>query len=63
MRIENSMQEYLKGLNEPQREAVMHVKGPIMIVAGAGSGTAADKRTTSRAGVWTIQAVTAKVQV
>ncbi len=38
MRIENSMQEYLKGLNEPQREAVMHVKGPIMIVAGAGSG-------------------------
>ncbi len=32
------MQEYLKGLNEPQYEAVTHVKGPIMIVAGAGSG-------------------------
>jgi DNA helicase-2/ATP-dependent DNA helicase PcrA len=32
------MQEYLQGLNEPQREAVTHIKGPLMIVAGAGSG-------------------------
>jgi DNA helicase II / ATP-dependent DNA helicase PcrA len=32
------MQDYLGGLNEPQREAVLHVDGPIMIVAGAGSG-------------------------
>src|SRR6476659_8661786 len=32
------MQEYLQGLNEPQREAVLHREGPIMIVAGAGSG-------------------------
>lgn len=32
------MQDYLNGLNEPQREAVEHFKGPIMIVAGAGSG-------------------------
>src|SRR6478752_10356977 len=32
------MQEYLSGLNEPQREAVEHKDGPIMIVAGAGSG-------------------------
>ncbi len=32
------MQEYLKELNEPQREAVLHIDGPIMIVAGAGSG-------------------------
>ncbi|MEJ7766982.1 MAG: UvrD-helicase domain-containing protein [Chitinophagaceae bacterium] len=30
--------EYLKGLNEPQLEAVLHTDGPIMIVAGAGSG-------------------------
>ena len=30
--------DYLAGLNEPQREAVMHVDGPIMIIAGAGSG-------------------------
>ncbi len=32
------MQEYLLDLNEPQREAVLHRDGPIMIVAGAGSG-------------------------
>jgi DNA helicase-2/ATP-dependent DNA helicase PcrA len=32
------MQQYLAGLNEPQKEAVLHVNGPIMIVAGAGSG-------------------------
>jgi DNA helicase-2/ATP-dependent DNA helicase PcrA len=32
------MHEYLQGLNEPQKEAVLHRDGPIMIVAGAGSG-------------------------
>jgi DNA helicase-2/ATP-dependent DNA helicase PcrA len=32
------MQDYLSELNEPQREAVLHKDGPIMIVAGAGSG-------------------------
>lgn len=32
------MQDYLKGLNEQQREAVLHINGPLMIVAGAGSG-------------------------
>ena len=32
------MQEYLTGLNDAQREAVLHRDGPIMIVAGAGSG-------------------------
>src|ERR1700712_6024296 len=32
------MQDYLIGLNEQQREAVMHKDGPLMIVAGAGSG-------------------------
>ena len=30
--------KYLEELNEPQREAVMHVNGPIIIIAGAGSG-------------------------
>ena len=33
-----SMQQYLAGLNDPQKEAVLHVNGPLMIVAGAGSG-------------------------
>ncbi|MBX2931476.1 MAG: UvrD-helicase domain-containing protein [Chitinophagaceae bacterium] len=32
------MQDYLSGLNEQQKEAVLHIKGPLMIVAGAGSG-------------------------
>ncbi|HTN47359.1 MAG TPA: UvrD-helicase domain-containing protein [Flavipsychrobacter sp.] len=32
------MQEYLSGLNEQQSEAVLHINGPLMIVAGAGSG-------------------------
>jgi DNA helicase-2/ATP-dependent DNA helicase PcrA len=32
------MQDYLSGLNERQREAVLHKDGPVMIVAGAGSG-------------------------
>src|SRR6187402_2921087 len=32
------MLDYLQGLNEPQKEAVLHRDGPIMIVAGAGSG-------------------------
>ena len=32
------MQDYLSGLNENQRAAVLHTTGPVMIVAGAGSG-------------------------
>ncbi len=32
------MQDYFQGLNEPQLEAVTHINGPLMIVAGAGSG-------------------------
>jgi len=32
------MQDYLNGLNERQREAVLHLEGPLMIIAGAGSG-------------------------
>ena len=30
--------EYLKNLNEAQKEAVTHLDGPLLIVAGAGSG-------------------------
>ncbi|HNF72267.1 MAG TPA: ATP-dependent helicase, partial [Chitinophagaceae bacterium] len=32
------MQEFLHGLNEQQKEAVLYTDGPLMIVAGAGSG-------------------------
>jgi DNA helicase-2/ATP-dependent DNA helicase PcrA len=32
------MQDYISELNEQQRDAVLHKDGPIMIVAGAGSG-------------------------
>ena len=30
--------EYIKNLNKAQKEAVMHLDGPLLIVAGAGSG-------------------------
>src|ERR1700759_5106390 len=32
------MSDYINGLNDQQKEAVLHKDGPIMIVAGAGSG-------------------------
>ena len=30
--------DYLENLNEAQKEAVLHLDGPLLIVAGAGSG-------------------------
>ena len=30
--------EFLKDLNKAQKEAIMHLDGPLLIVAGAGSG-------------------------
>ena len=32
------MESYLEQLNNDQRQAVVHNKGPLMVIAGAGSG-------------------------
>src|SRR5437773_2329742 len=36
--LKETAEAILARLNEPQREAVTHIKGPLLILAGAGSG-------------------------
>src|SRR3989338_9124973 len=33
-----SVDDFLEDLNPPQREAVLHQQGPLLVLAGAGSG-------------------------
>lgn len=37
-KINYTLNSYLNELNHPQRQAVEHINGPIMVIAGAGSG-------------------------
>jgi len=36
--MQGDIENFLKQLNEPQRQAVVQTEGPVMIIAGAGSG-------------------------
>ena len=37
-KMDGEIMDYIKGLNDRQKEAVLHTEGPLLILAGAGSG-------------------------